>query len=134
MMTGGCACGALRWRAEGEPLMQGFCHCKSCQRTSGGGHVGWLCFPEKAVTIEGERRAYTRVGGSGRPASRYACPTCLSVVWGTADAMPGQVNLYAGSLDDASRFKPTIAVFTRERPPWDDVSRNLKCFDTVPSA
>ena len=133
MMTGRCACGALRWRAEGEPLLQGFCHCRSCQRTSGGGHVGWLCFPANAVAIEGERRAYTRIGGSGRQASRFACPTCLSVVWGTAEMMPGQINVYAGSLDDPARFKPEIAIFVGERPPWDDVSRNLQCYEAVPA-
>jgi len=131
-MTGKCACGALSWRAEGEPLLQGFCHCRSCQRTSGGGHVGFLCFPESAVKIEGERTVYTRRGGSGRPASRFACPKCLSVVWGTAEIMPGQINLYAGSLDDPARFKPAIAIFVGERPPWDDVSRCLECFETVP--
>ncbi len=133
-MTGKCACGALTWRAEGEPLLQGFCHCKSCQRTAGGGHVGFITFPESAVAIEGARNIYTRNGGSGRPASRYACPKCLSVVWGTAEVMPNRVNFYAGSLDDASLFKPTMAIFTRERPPWDDVSRGLQCFETVPKA
>jgi hypothetical protein len=45
-----------------------------------------------------------------------------------------RLNLYAGSLDDASQFKPTIAIFVRERPPWDDVSRDLECFETVPSS
>ena len=49
-MTGGCQCGALRYRAEGEPLIQGFCHCRTCQRLSGGGHVGFICFPEGAVS------------------------------------------------------------------------------------
>ncbi len=112
--------------------MQGFCHCRSCQRTSGAGHVGWLCFPESAVTIDGARTGYTRTGGSGGKASRFACPICLSVIWGTAEAMPGQINFYAGSLDDPSRFKPQIAIFVSQRPPWDDVSRNLTCFDTVP--
>jgi hypothetical protein len=84
------------------------------------------------VTIEGERLAYTRVGGSGRPASRFACLTCQSVVYGTAEVMPGMINIYAGSLDDPAQFKPTIAVFVSERPPWDDVSRGLTCFATVP--
>jgi len=130
--TGGCACGALRYRAQGEPLIQGFCHCRSCQRTSGGGHVGFLCFPESAVTVDGETKSYTRAGGSGRPASRVACPVCLSVVFGTAEVMPGQINFYAGSLDEPVRFKPQIAIFVRERPPWDDVSRGLQCFATVP--
>jgi hypothetical protein len=116
----------------GEPLMQGLCHCRNCQRTSGGGHVGFLCFPASAVKIEGKTRSYTRSGGSGRPASRHACPVCLSVVYGTAEVMPGQINFYAGSLDRPALFKPQIAIFVRERPPWDDASRNLQCFETVP--
>jgi hypothetical protein len=132
--TGGCACGALRWQATGEPLIQGFCHCRSCQRTSGGGHVGFICFPETAVTVQGETRSYTRSGGSGRPATRYACPVCQSVVFGRADVMAGQINLYAGSLDDPARFKPKMAIYVGERPPWDDVSRGLTCYDTVPGA
>ena len=130
--AGGCACGQLRWSATAEPQLQGFCHCKSGQRTSGGGHVGFLCFDEKAVTVTGERKIYTRPGGSGRPASRHACPTCHSVVYGTAEVMPGQLNMYAGSLDDSALFRPAIAIFVSEKPPWDDVSRDLTCFATVP--
>jgi hypothetical protein len=114
--------------------MQGFCHCKSCQRTSGGGHVGFIAFDEKAMAIEGERKIYTRPGGSGRPASRYACPVCYSMVWGTGEVMPGMINNDAGSLDDSAMFKPAIAIFVSEKPAWDDSSRNLKCFATVPGA
>ena len=46
--------------------------------------------------------------------------------------MPGLINIYAGSLDDTSQFKPQMAIFTRSRPAWDDSSRNLQCFETVP--
>jgi hypothetical protein len=113
--------------------MQGICHCRSCQRTSGAGHVGWLCFSEASVKVEGETKAYTRTGGSGKQASRFACPKCLSVVYGTAEVMPGMINIYAGSLDEPARFQPKIAIFVSERPPWDDVSRGLQCFDTVPN-
>ena len=133
MITGGCLCGALRYRAEGEPNFQGLCHCRNCQRLSGGGHVGWLCFPETTVTVEGKTHSYATTGGSGRTATRFSCPTCHSIVYGTAEVMPGLINIYAGSLDDTSQFKPTMAIFTRSRPAWDDSSRNLKCFETVPS-
>jgi hypothetical protein len=27
-----------------------------------------------------------------------------------------------------------MAIFTRSRPAWDDSSRDLKCFETVPSS
>lgn len=133
-MTGGCACGALHWRAEGEPLTQGLCHCRTCQRISGSGHVGWMTFPESAVTVTGATRPTGRTGGSGRIATRFSCPACNSTVYGTAEVIPGLLNLYAGSLDDPSQFKPTIAIFVRERPAWDDVSRGLECFDTLPGA
>src|SRR5512139_4110451 len=122
IMTGGCVCGALRYRAEGEPLVQGLCHCRNCQRVSGGGHVGFVCFAEDAVTVEGATRSHSLTGGSGRPATRYACRSCQGAVFGRAEIMPGQINLYAGSLDDTSQFKPQIAIFVRSRPAWDTSS------------
>jgi len=132
MITGGCQCGALRYRAEGEARLQGLCHGRNCQRLSGGGHVGWLCFPETTVTVEGKTHSYATTGGSGSTATRFSCPTCRSIVYGTAEVMSGLINIYAGSLDDTSKFKPTMAIFTRSRPAWDDSSRNLQCFETVP--
>ena len=134
MITGGCLCGALRYRARGEPRLQGLCHCRNCQRLSGGGHVGWLCFEEAAITVEGATRSYATTGGSGATATRYSCPICHSIVYGTAEVMPGLVNVYAGSLDDTAQFKPQMAIFTRSRPAWDDSSRNLTCYETVPSS
>ena len=134
IMTGGCVCGALRYRAEGEPLLQGLCHCRTCQRISGAGHVGFLCLPERAVTVEGATASYSLTGGSGRTATRYFCPTCHSGVFGRSEIMPGQINLYAGSLDDAVQFQPQIAIFVRSRPAWDMSSKGLKCFETLPSA
>jgi hypothetical protein len=132
MLRGGCLCGSLRYQAQGEPVLQGFCHCRTCQRISGSGHVGFLCLPESSVTVEGETRSYGLVGGSGRTATRYSCPNCHSVVFGRADVMPGMINLYAGSLDDLSQFKPQLAIFVRSRPAWDDVSRGLPSYETLP--
>ncbi|MCX7364674.1 MAG: GFA family protein [Alphaproteobacteria bacterium] len=112
--------------------MQGLCHCRNCQRLSGGGHVGFICFPESAATVEGETRSYGVTGGSGHLATRYSCPICHAIVFGRSDVILGKINFYAGSLDDASLFKPTIAIFVRSRPPWDDSSRALVCYDTLP--
>jgi hypothetical protein len=131
-LTGGCVCGALRYEARGAPLLQGFCHCRPCQRISGSGHIGFICFPETAVALQGETRSYSLTGGSGGMATRYCCPTCHSVVYGTTEVMAGQINLYAGSLDDLAQFKPQVAIFVRSRPAWDDVSRDLVCYETVP--
>ena len=58
-MTGGCQCRAVRYRAEGEPLIQGFCHCRNCQRISGAGNIGFICFPEGSVVVEGATFAFS---------------------------------------------------------------------------
>jgi hypothetical protein len=84
------------------------------------------------VAVEGATRSYSVTGGSGRTATRYFCPTCHSGVFGQAEVMAGQINLYAGSLDDTAQFRPQIAIFTRSRPAWDTSSQELTCHETVP--
>ncbi len=132
-LQGGCLCGRVRYTISGEPAFTGICHCRNCQHFSGSGHVGFLCFPASAVTIEGETRRYDRPGGSGRTATRFFCTTCSSAVFGRTELMSDQINIYAGSLDEPVRFQPALAIFTRSRPPWDEVSRGLTCYETLPS-
>lgn len=48
--------------------------------------------------------------------------------------MPRRINIYADSLDDTSLFQPQVASFARSRPPWDDSSPGLMCFETVPQS
>ena len=40
--TGGCFCGAVRYRVEGPPLDAGYCHCRMCQRANGAPAVAWV--------------------------------------------------------------------------------------------
>ena len=130
-MTGGCVCGAVRYRTEAEPVMAGYCHCRDCQRTGGGGHVGFIGLPRAAVTVAGETRSYSLPAGSGRMTTRHFCAVCHSLVYGTSE-VTGGMSLYAGTLDDPALFKPRIAIYVRSRPPWDDSSRGLPAFETVP--
>ena len=41
--TGGCLCGAVRYRYRGEPSAIGLCQCDRCQRQSGSAFLIALC-------------------------------------------------------------------------------------------
>ena len=47
---GGCLCGAVRYRAQGEPRAALHCHCADCRRASGVAFLSWAAFPRDALT------------------------------------------------------------------------------------
>jgi hypothetical protein len=42
---GGCLCGAVRYRAHGQPTNSMICHCQTCRKAAGAPVVAWLTFP-----------------------------------------------------------------------------------------
>ena len=74
---GQCLCGAVTVTVQGaHDPRPGACHCRMCQRWSGG---VFMCFEAQAeaVTVEG---AVTRFASSGF-AERAFCPRCGSHLW-----------------------------------------------------
>ena len=57
--TGGCLCGAVRYRVTAEPLHATHCHCSMCRRASGAAFLTFATFPASALTwTEGEPAVY----------------------------------------------------------------------------
>jgi hypothetical protein len=46
--SGGCSCGAIRYECSAEPIMTFKCHCRDCQRVTGGGFVAGFLVPTSA--------------------------------------------------------------------------------------
>jgi hypothetical protein len=131
--TGGCLCGALRYEATGEPLFAGHCYCEDCRKASGSGFVPFMGFASSAVRFSGQSRKFTSKAANGKEAVRNSCPVCGSLVFGGEIGKDDQFTIYAGSLDDPLPFRPTIAIFTRNRPLWAVVPPDLTMFETTPS-
>ncbi|SIQ78587.1 MULTISPECIES: GFA family protein [unclassified Bosea (in: a-proteobacteria)] len=103
---GGCRCGAVRFAAEGAPYRVGICHCMDCRKQHGALFQASAIFPEDAVAIEGETRAYE---------GRHFCPRCGSQVFArSAD----EIELNLGAFDDIDRFQPTYELWTIRRESW----------------
>lgn len=124
-LTGGCACGAIRYRITAEPGFSFHCQCRQCQRSSGTGHASLLVVPQASITVEGEPRYFDQAADDGATVSRGFCARCGSPVLGRTTGHPGSVLVAAASLDDPARFRPQRVVFHASAQPWDHVDPDL---------
>ena len=63
---GGCACGAVRYATNSDPVFQNHCQCRDCQTRSGTGHGSYLTFAQRTeMKITGEAKTW-RVAGDIR--------------------------------------------------------------------
>jgi hypothetical protein len=101
-MTGGCQCGRIRYSAEIASDEAYWCHCRMCQRATGGIAAAFVQVEPAKVTWLTEPDWYE----SSPVARRPFCSTCgtpLGFAW--ADGT-GEMDLTVGSFDDPSRFRP----------------------------
>lgn len=124
-MDGGCACGAVRYSIGEAPTFSFHCHCRPCQRATGGGHASSFLVNAAAVTIEGEVKYYERASDRGNTVGQGFCPDCGSPIVNRNSGMADKLFFYAGSLDDPALFKPAKVVFHDDAPPWDVVDTDL---------
>ncbi len=131
--TGGCLCGALRYEVQGEPANAGYCCCKDCRKASGSGFIPFIGVAASAVRFSGGVRQYRSRSANGGEAVRNFCPGCGGLVFGGVIGESPSFTLYAGSLDDAAFFRPTMVIFDRDRPNWVVLPEGLHAFETMPS-
>lgn len=112
---GGCACGAVRFRISGPPKLTDICHCRQCQRHTGGPYIAWLAVPaEHFRWTRGEPDFYR----SSPKARRYFCGACggaLVMMGGEDESLHG---VAAAALDEPTRFPPGAECWVSQRWPW----------------
>jgi hypothetical protein len=128
--SGGCACGAVRYECSAEPLMMGNCHCRDCQRASGGPFVSIVAVPKDALKITGDVKYHEVKADSGRPIKRGFCGKCGSRLFGFSSAP--FIGVSAGSLDDPSWYSPSFDIYTSSAQPWDYMNPELAKFPKMP--
>jgi hypothetical protein len=105
-VTGGCLCGDIRVTATGKPYRVGLCHCIDCRKHHGALFGAFAIFPEDAVTIEGETRAY---------GTRSFCPRCGSSVFSHSG---DEIEVHLGAFDAPDQFAPTYELWIIRRESW----------------
>jgi len=100
-MTGGCACGRVRYTARVDTDDAYLCHCRMCQRATGGVSIAFKNMKKADVAWEPEPDWYVSSPIARRPYCRE-CGTSLGFEFPDSENM----DLTIGSFDDPSRFRP----------------------------
>lgn len=102
MMTGGCQCGRVRYRAAIADDTAYLCHCRMCQRATGGVSIAFKSVAR--ADVEWTTREPDRYASSGF-AHRGFCSACGTPLTYEGDGREG-MDLTVGSFDDPHRFRP----------------------------
>lgn len=124
--TGGCACGAVRYRARGPIEFAFQCHCRKCQRATGGGHASAFAVKREDLELSGEIRQYEQSSDSGAATFSGFCPNCGSPLLSWTTRFPERLYIHAATLDEPAGFRPEFVVFEEAAQPWDQVSPELR--------
>jgi hypothetical protein len=130
MREGQCHCGAISYRASGEPAHHALCHCTDCRRSAGAPMVGWAMFRTDEVEIDGEPQVYA----SSENGRRYFCGTCGTGLFYTNDAMlPGMTDIQSATLDDPGALPASAHIQVADRISWMEDVASLPQFERFPS-
>jgi hypothetical protein len=129
--TGGCHCGAVRYRVTGEPAYAALCHCSDCRKSAGAPVVHWTCYPAASFDLlQGELTDFA----SSPIATRSFCPTCgTGVIYRNETNLPGLIDVQGGTLDDPDSLPPQIHVQAAERLAFMEMAHELPSFERYPA-
>jgi hypothetical protein len=132
-ITGGCACGKVRFKIAGPLMGCAVCHCRDCQKASGGGPNYVALAPKLGFQVtQGHARIFASRADSGSEVGRAFCADCGTPLWSiTAPLVPfNPVKL--GALDDPSGMTPGLHLYTDSAQPWHLMHEGAPRFPKMP--
>jgi hypothetical protein len=129
---GGCYCGQLRYKAEGDPMMKAQCHCRECQYISGGAPNMVMGMPATGFSYtKGAPKAFTR-SDLERPVTREFCANCGTHIVSRVPGLPFVV-IKVGTLDNPDEYGgPMMAIFTVDKQSFHHVPQGIPAFERLP--
>jgi hypothetical protein len=114
-VSGGCACGELRYISTSEPEAVGYCHCLICQKTSG---APALVFAEFSAEDFEYTRGTPAIYQSSSRGHREYCASCGTQIAYREDIDPETVDVNCGSLDEPGQYSPEYHIWCESQLEW----------------
>jgi len=115
--TGGCACGAVRYRLASDPFDAGWCHCRTCQLNSGSPAMAFGSVPVGDFEFTQGEALVGRFDSSdfGHRLFRSRCGTPFLM---RVNHQPETVDFSIATLDEPDRIVPEFHIFYASRIAW----------------
>lgn len=109
-----CLCGQVKMRVTQPPMVAMACHCRSCQKLTGGAYSLTLMIPNDGFeVVEGA----PVIGGLHRQEiAHHFCPHCKNWLFSRPQGRPF-VNVRPTMLEDASWVQPYVESCVEDRLP-----------------
>jgi hypothetical protein len=111
--SGGCQCGAVRYRVEGELGRATICHCRMCQKAMGGPFGPFVSVRvEQIAWTRGQRKRFA----SSNNVSRGFCGDCGTPL--TFEWSKEVIDLAFYTFDRAAEVTPVAQLASGGAAPW----------------
>lgn len=123
VVTARCACGGLCIQLAGAPTSVYACACLECQRATGSAFSYRARFDRaNVVAIDGERRVWRRGSDAGRWVEQIFCPTCGTLLYMQAEALPDAIVVSVGCFADPGFAAPRRMHRASRRHRWYELA------------
>jgi len=129
--AGQCLCGRVRFELNAGPLLTMVCHCRGCQRLTGGAYSVSTLYPRAALTVSEGKDQVVRGGLQGEH-GQYHCAFCKSWLFTEPSGLDDFVNVRTAMLDDPPKDRPFVEVNLAEAFPWA-ATPAVHSYDTQPA-
>lgn len=125
--TGGCQCGAVRYALYVSPQNAHVCHCRMCQRATGGLFAALAGAPKADFAwTKGEPAVFA----SSNLATRAYCRDCGTPLSFSYNLPEARFYVTMGSLDTPEAFPIVMQYGTESRLPWVKFCEDVKSEQT----
>jgi len=124
--TGGCLCGAVRFRIRFPTKWCAHCHCTMCRRAHGAAFVTFVGVVAERFAIEQGEQELVRYDSSASAWRRF-CRRCGSTLTFEGERWPGEVHVVLANVDDPIDRAPQAHSYFDRAVEWvhpaDDLPR-----------
>ena len=124
-LSGGCHCGAIRYRVILPVHLPAYCHCRSCRRVAGAHAVAWFTVPVRDLQFGALRPTEYHSSPGVTRTHCSACGTTLTY-WNEKD--PDTIDVTVASLDAPALAPPGKHIWMEDAVTGDAPNDGLPRF------